>query len=80
MINPADLESLLKQSFTDARIMMMDKTGQSDHFILTVISDDFEGQGIMDRHRAVMDALKPVYESGQLHAAEITTATSAEAG
>ncbi|MBT4898785.1 MAG: BolA/IbaG family iron-sulfur metabolism protein, partial [Nitrospina sp.] len=45
------------------------------HFIIHVTSNAFEGVGIMDRHRMVMEALDPAMKDGRLHAAEVKTAT-----
>ena len=73
MIAQADVEALIKVDFPDADVMIIDKTGQSDHFMIHVRSAKFSEIGIMDRHRAVMTALQPAYSDGRIHAAEIQT-------
>ncbi len=73
MIAVADVETLIRAAFPDAEVLVLDKTGMSDHFMIHVKSAAFAAMGIMDRHRAVMNALQPAYADGRLHAAEIQT-------
>jgi stress-induced morphogen len=75
MISIPDLIQLVTEKYPDAEVNVMDKTGMKDHFIIHVTSKAFEGQGVMDRHRMVMDCLNPAMQDGRLHAAEIKTAT-----
>ncbi len=74
MIQPDDLKSLIEAQLTDAKVDVLDKTGMSDHYIIRVVSAQFDGVNLLDRHRMVMQCLAPVMEDGRLHAAEIQTA------
>ena len=50
---------------------------QNTHFLVTIVSNTFEGQRLIDRHRAVNNALKIAF-SGSLHALKITAKTPNE--
>ena len=47
----------------------------SDHFIIHVVSKEFESMDLMARHRSVQEALNAAMQDGRIHAAEIKTAT-----
>jgi stress-induced morphogen len=76
MINPQELTELIQLDLPDARVDVLDKTGMSDHFIIRVVSAQFETVPLMERHRMVMKSLQAVMQDGRLHAAEIQTAVS----
>jgi stress-induced morphogen len=76
MINPQELTELIQLDLPDARVDVLDKTGMSDHFIIRVVSAQFETVPLMDRHRMVMKSLQTAMQDGRLHAAEIQTAVS----
>lgn len=73
MITPAELESIIKNVFQDAEVTIADRTGQADHYQVTVVSQSFEDVPMMDRHRQVMAVLKPAMDTGRLHAVELKT-------
>ena len=75
MIRIPDLIALVKEKFPDAEVNVMDKTGMSDHFIIHVVSKEFESMDLMARHRAVQESLNTAMQDGRVHAAEIKTAT-----
>ncbi len=74
MIAPDEVVTMIKSNFSDAKVDILDKTGMSDHFIIRVVSAQFDGLNAMDRHRKVMSCLKDAMSEGRLHAAEIQTA------
>ena len=41
------------------------------HYILTIVSDKFDGQNRIKRHRMVYDSLKDIFEEKQIHALSI---------
>lgn len=57
---------------------MRDHGGPETHFAVTVVSEAFEGQRALQRHRAVNNALANEFAAG-LHALEIRAQTPAEA-
>ncbi|HEY9744608.1 MAG TPA: BolA/IbaG family iron-sulfur metabolism protein [Oculatellaceae cyanobacterium] len=75
MISHGEIEQLIQSKIPGARVETLDKTGMSDHYIIRVTSERFEGVNLMDRHRMVMAGLQPAMEDGRLHAAEIQTAS-----
>ncbi len=75
MIRIPDLIALVKEKIPDAEVNVMDKTGMSDHFIIHVVSKEFENMDLMARHRAVQESLNAAMQDGRVHAAEIKTAT-----
>ena len=75
MISIPDLIALVKVKLPDAEVNVMDKTGMSDHFIIHVVSKEFENMDLMARHRAVQESLNAAMQDGRVHAAEIKTAT-----
>lgn len=77
----AEIERLLKAAFAPTRLLVKDQShlhsgheGAKDgrgHFDVTIISDRFEGQSRLSRHRMVYDALGALIES-DIHALSIT--------
>jgi BolA protein len=51
--------------------------GSETHFKVLIVSDGFEGLGLVDRHRRVQDALRDELRSG-LHALTIRALTPAQ--
>ena len=76
MISTEEIVTLIQTNLPDAKVDILDKTGMSDHFIIRVVSSQFESVPIMDRHRMVMKSLQAAMSDGRLHAAEIQTAVS----
>ncbi len=74
MIRIPDLIDLVKAQIPDAEVNAMDKTGMSDHFVIHVVSKEFEGKNVMERHRMVQGCLTGAMQDGRIHAAEIKTA------
>ncbi len=73
MIRIPDLIQLIKDKISDAEVNVMDKTGMSDHFVIHVVSKEFDGKNIMERHRMVQSCLTDAMNDGRVHAAEIKT-------
>ena len=70
----APLEQLLRLAFPDAHeVAVVDRTGGGDHFHVTVVSDRFDGLGLVDQHRLVYDALSEPLGDGRIHELRITT-------
>lgn len=84
----ATIHGLLQKQFAPAVLQIVDdstrhaghagaREGGQSHFTVLIVSDKFEGLTRVARHRAVYDALKPVFDRG-LHALAITAKTPAE--
>ncbi len=74
MIHPTTLTQHLSDAFNDAHVELFDKTGEQDHYLIYIRSIDFAGKASLAQHRLVQKVLAPLMASGELHAAEITTA------
>lgn len=61
----------------DAQIQV---EGEGCSFSVTVVSDQFEGQSLLNRQRTVMAAFSDLIASGELHALSVKALTPAEAG
>ena len=53
------------------------KESTGGHFIVTIVSDTFEGKPLLERHRMVYDTLKSEFKSA-IHALKLRAYTSRE--
>ena len=67
------LQGLLERAFPGGSVNVVDRTGGGDHFHVTVVSDRFDGLGLVDQHRLVYDALSEPLGDGRIHELRITT-------
>ena len=72
-ITAQEIESLLRDSFPDAQIIVQGDDGA--HFAAEVIDASFKGQNRVQQQRAVYAALKGKMDgsNGELHALALTT-------
>tara|TARA_R110000868_G_C10952584_1_gene767930 strand:- start:3780 stop:4034 length:255 start_codon:yes stop_codon:yes gene_type:complete len=73
-----ELTVFLKSHLKDADIAVTDLTGTRDHLGIQIISDEFEGKGLLDQHRMVMDILKEKLKQ-EIHAVQLKTMTKTKA-
>lgn len=66
------LNSLLKEAFADAEIIIQDLAGDGDHYAVTVKSPAFKGMTRVQQHKMVYDALQGAMAE-ELHALAIKT-------
>jgi stress-induced morphogen len=66
-------ESHLHQGHQEVR----NSSSKNTHFSVVLISNKFEGQTLIKRHRTVHQVIKPFQEKG-LHALQLTTQTPGE--
>jgi stress-induced morphogen len=71
MITTETLANYIRKSLPDAEVTVTDKTGMMDHFIVRVVSSQFEGKSLLDRNRLVYQALSEPMQDGRIHAVEI---------
>ncbi len=82
------LQTLLNTAFSPTRLDVVDdsakhaghsgaRAGGETHYSVLIVSDRFEGQGRVARHRLVHAVLDPEFEGG-LHALALTLRTPAE--
>jgi len=70
-----DIETLLRETFPDARITITDLAGDGNHYAAEVIDESFRGLNRVQQQRAVYAALKGRMDgaAGELHALALTT-------
>jgi stress-induced morphogen len=73
MIRSDAMTALIRESFPDAEVEIVDLTGTMDHFNVLVRSGAFRGVPLMDRHRMVERALSEARADGRIHAMSIRT-------
>ncbi len=71
MITKETLAGYIRTVIPDAEVTVTDKTGMMDHFIVRVVSRQFEGKSLLDRNRLVYQALSAPMQDGRIHAVEI---------
>lgn len=72
-----DLKKLIEQGLPGAHVEVRDFTGGGDHFEALVVSQDFEGKTLVERHQAVYGALGDAMRA-QVHALTLKTLTPAQ--
>lgn len=71
----AEIKQRIESGVADSTAIL---SGDGCNCEATVISDSFEGQGLLARQRAVMATVNDVIASGELHALSIKTYTLAQ--
>ena len=75
MVEPKEVEALLRKAFPDATVLeLADLTGTKDHYEATIVSDTFEGLSRVAQHQAVYRALGDLMK-GPVHALALHTFT-----
>ncbi len=75
-IAQADLESILREGFPDAEIVIEDLAGDGDHYKARIVSTAFAGLPRVRQHQLVYAALKGRM-GGELHALALETSAPA---
>ncbi|MEM9523941.1 MAG: BolA/IbaG family iron-sulfur metabolism protein [Pseudomonadota bacterium] len=75
VMQAAELETLIRESFPDAKITITDLAGDGNHYAAEVIDESFRGKNRVQQQRAVYTALKGKMDgdAGELHALALTT-------
>jgi acid stress-induced BolA-like protein IbaG/YrbA len=56
-MDAGEIEALIAGGIPGAHVEVRDYTGGGDHFEALVVSDAFEGKGLVERHQLVYKAL-----------------------
>ena len=75
MISTDTLTTYIRLALPDATVSVADRTGTMDHLMVRVVSDQFRGKSLLDRHRMIYQALDAPMKDGRIHALEITAET-----
>lgn len=73
---PNDIETLIKEAFPDAVVVIEDLAGDGDHYRATITSEAFRGQSRIQQHKLVYEALGGRM-GGELHALALRTSAPA---
>ena len=73
-----EIERLIKVSFPDATVEILDLAGDGDHYKAVITTAAFKGKSRIQQHQMVYAALKGNM-GGVLHALALTTQVPAEA-
>ena len=77
-MNPAEIESLIKEAMPDAQITIEDLRGDGDHYAAYIVSESFRGKTRVQQHQMVYEALQGRM-GNELHALALQTSTPPEA-
>ncbi|GAB4152788.1 MAG: BolA family transcriptional regulator [Sphingomonadales bacterium] len=72
-----EIESLIKASLPDAKVVIQDLKGDGDHYAAQVTSSAFKGLSRVKQHQLVYDALQGRM-GGTLHALALQTSVPEE--
>ncbi|HEY9753040.1 MAG TPA: BolA family transcriptional regulator [Coleofasciculaceae cyanobacterium] len=75
MINPDQVEAMIKAELPDAQVQVQDLTGGGDHYQVTVVSSVFEGKGLVQQHQLVYGAVRQAMSTEAIHALAVKTYT-----
>jgi len=77
MMDVTELRQLIEHGLPGAYVEVRDMTGGGDHFEALVVSDKFEGKGLVERHQVVYAALGEAMREA-VHALALKTLTPAQ--
>ncbi len=72
-----EIQGLIEQGLPGALVEVRDTTGGGDHFEALVVSNDFEGKGLVERHQVVYGTLGDAMRE-RVHALALKTLTPAQ--
>ncbi|MSO98349.1 MAG: BolA family transcriptional regulator [Rhodospirillaceae bacterium] len=72
-MSAAEIETMIKATFPDAKVTIEDLRGDGDHYAATIVTGAFKGKSRVQQHQMVYAALKGKM-GGQLHALALQTA------
>ena len=76
-MDPMELQQMIERGLPGAHVEVRDTTGGGDHFEALVVSENFEGKGLIERHQAVYGALGDAMRA-RVHALTLKTLTPSQ--
>lgn len=76
-MNPAEIESLIKEGIPDAKVTIEDLRGDGDHYAAYVVSEAFRGKSRVQQHQMVYQALQGRM-GNELHALALQTSAPSD--
>lgn len=77
MIEPEEIKAMIERGLPGAHVEVRDMTGGGDHFEALVVSNKFEGKGLVERHQVVYGTLGDAMRE-RVHALALKTLTPAQ--
>jgi acid stress-induced BolA-like protein IbaG/YrbA len=78
VISAEEIKQTLAKALPVTLVETQDLTGGGDHWQLIIVSPAFEGQGLLEQHRMVNEALKEPMEDQRIHALSLKTFSPAQ--
>lgn len=75
MVNPMQVETMIKAGIPDAQVQVQDLTGGGDHYQVVVVSSEFAGKTLIQQHQLVYGAVRQAMSSEAIHALSLKTYT-----
>lgn len=75
MISTDVLTGYIRKAMPDASVTVTDRTGTMDHLSVRVVSAQFAGKNLLDRHRMIYQSLDEPMKDGRIHALELKAET-----
>jgi acid stress-induced BolA-like protein IbaG/YrbA len=75
MVTPEQVVAMIQAELSDAQVQVADMTGGGDHYQVTVVSSQFEGQSLVKQHQMVYRAVQSAMDSEAIHAFALKTYT-----
>ena len=72
VMNVKDIEELIKKKIPNAKVVVKDLVGDSNHFSAEIVSKEFNGKTRLEQHKMVYNSLS-VELKEDLHALTIKT-------
>ncbi|MFC4351224.1 BolA family protein [Fodinicurvata halophila] len=76
-MNPAEIESMIKEGIPDASVTIEDLRGDGDHYAAYIVSESFRGKTRVQQHQMVYQALQGRM-GNELHALALQTSAPAD--
>ena len=76
-MDPNEVRQLIERGLPGAIVQVQDTTGGGDHFEALVVSDQFDGRSLVERHQLVYAALGDAMRV-RVHALALKTLTPAQ--
>ncbi|WP_186645090.1 BolA/IbaG family iron-sulfur metabolism protein [Fluviispira vulneris] len=70
-----EVKKRIESGIAEAECLVSEFSGGTDHYSVIVISNAFEGQPALKRHRMIMELFKEEVDTGEVHALAIKAYT-----
>ncbi|HYJ16505.1 MAG TPA: BolA family transcriptional regulator [Candidatus Limnocylindria bacterium] len=78
MISPDEIKQTLSNALPVSLVETQDLTGGGDHWQVIIVSEAFDGKGLLEQHRMVNEVLKEPLADQRIHALSLKTYSPAQ--